>query len=236
MSNLKRRREPLHREIADELRSRITRSHKMGDRLESERALAEDYGVSLLTIREAMSVLQGEGLIERRHGSGTYVTDRGGRGRVGVLLETDFADPRWGHYPARVAQCCRERLGQEGVTVRFYAGFRTPEDRGRIVDAPGLLENIRSGRLNGLITVLDWDDRKLAQEAEQQNVSIVNVGPAMARRVEIDRGDLYCQGITHLAAAGCQRPLLIGVDVPHDAVKSAIGKTGISAGAVATID
>ncbi|MDX1681775.1 MAG: substrate-binding domain-containing protein, partial [Phycisphaeraceae bacterium] len=35
---------------------------------------------------------------------------------------------------------------------------------------------------------------------------------------------------------GCQRPLLIGVDVSHDAVKSAIGVTKISAGAVATID
>ncbi len=42
--------------------------------LPGENALAEKYGVSRLTIRRSLDLLQQEGLIERRQGSGTYPT------------------------------------------------------------------------------------------------------------------------------------------------------------------
>ncbi|MGK6357124.1 FadR/GntR family transcriptional regulator [Sphingomonas sp. DT-207] len=45
-----------------------------GNRLPSERELAEDFGVSRPTIREAMIALEIRGLVEARHGSGIYVT------------------------------------------------------------------------------------------------------------------------------------------------------------------
>jgi GntR family transcriptional regulator len=44
-----------------------------GDRLPSEPALAEELGVSRVTVRAALSKLESEGLVDRRHGSGTYV-------------------------------------------------------------------------------------------------------------------------------------------------------------------
>jgi GntR family hexuronate regulon transcriptional repressor len=44
-------------------------------RLPSERDLAEAFGVSRPTIREAMLALEIRGLVEARHGSGVYVTD-----------------------------------------------------------------------------------------------------------------------------------------------------------------
>jgi len=44
-----------------------------GDRLPSEPALAEELGVSRVSVRAALSQLQAEGLVSRRHGSGTYV-------------------------------------------------------------------------------------------------------------------------------------------------------------------
>jgi GntR family hexuronate regulon transcriptional repressor len=46
-----------------------------GQRLPSERDLAEDYGVSRPTIREAMIILEARGLVEARHGAGVHVTD-----------------------------------------------------------------------------------------------------------------------------------------------------------------
>jgi len=58
--------------IAEAIRDGV---HKPGQRLPSERDLAEDYKVSRPTVREAMIALEIQGLVEARHGSGVYVTD-----------------------------------------------------------------------------------------------------------------------------------------------------------------
>ncbi len=46
---------------------------KPGDAVESERLLAKNYGVSLMTARHALVSLEREGMVERRRGSGTFV-------------------------------------------------------------------------------------------------------------------------------------------------------------------
>ena len=48
--------------------------YKPGQRLPSERDLAEEFGVSRPTIREAMLALEIRGMVKARHGSGIYVT------------------------------------------------------------------------------------------------------------------------------------------------------------------
>ncbi|WP_233834791.1 FadR/GntR family transcriptional regulator [Paraburkholderia sp. ZP32-5] len=47
-----------------------------GERLPSERALAESFGVSRATVREAIARLASNGLLEARHGSGVYLLQR----------------------------------------------------------------------------------------------------------------------------------------------------------------
>lgn len=49
--------------------------YRPGQRLPSERDLAEEFGVSRPTIREAMLALEIRGMVEARHGSGIYVAD-----------------------------------------------------------------------------------------------------------------------------------------------------------------
>lgn len=44
-----------------------------GRRLPSERDLSAEWGVARMTLRGAVDELVGEGLLERRHGSGTYI-------------------------------------------------------------------------------------------------------------------------------------------------------------------
>ena len=51
-----------------------TGQYQVGDKLPPERALAEMMGVSRPAIREALSVLQIAGIVESRHGDGTYIT------------------------------------------------------------------------------------------------------------------------------------------------------------------
>ncbi|GAA4396772.1 GntR family transcriptional regulator [Actinomadura verrucosospora] len=61
----------------------------VGDALPSERRLAEDLGVSRPTLRQAIDGLVAEGLLDRRHGSGTYVAEP----RIAVSLTmTSFTE------------------------------------------------------------------------------------------------------------------------------------------------
>ncbi|MFJ8902136.1 GntR family transcriptional regulator [Streptomyces sp. NPDC102370] len=60
--------------IADDLRDRITSGRlKPGDPLPSEAHLATQYRVSTSTLRNALAVLQAEGLVEKVHGKGNFV-------------------------------------------------------------------------------------------------------------------------------------------------------------------
>lgn len=65
------------RQIADQLRAAIDKGRfKEGDKLPSEAELVEHYGVSRMTVRNSLSVLQGEGLIVSEHGKGVFVRPR----------------------------------------------------------------------------------------------------------------------------------------------------------------
>ncbi|MEU6892178.1 GntR family transcriptional regulator [Streptomyces sp. NPDC046557] len=85
--------------IADDLRSQIlTGRIEAGARLPSEAQLAARYAVSTPTLRSALALLQGEGLVEKFHGSGNFVrhprlriTYVGGGRASAVQLATDRA-------------------------------------------------------------------------------------------------------------------------------------------------
>ena len=67
--------EPLYARLKIALRQLIAAGMKAGDQLPTEAELCESYGVSRITVREAMQVLEAEGVIVRRQGRGTYVAD-----------------------------------------------------------------------------------------------------------------------------------------------------------------
>ena len=67
--------------LADVVRSELKRlilggEFAVGSKLPNEDRLCERFGVSRVTIREAVRGLIEDGLVVRRHGSGTYVTRR----------------------------------------------------------------------------------------------------------------------------------------------------------------
>ncbi len=78
-------RTPRYRQLADELRAAIASGEAPVDRFPTESVLCRRYRVSRFTVREALRALQGEGLIQRRRGSGTTV--RPAAGRPGALRQ-----------------------------------------------------------------------------------------------------------------------------------------------------
>jgi len=71
---------PLYYQLENVLREKITSgTFPPGERLPTEIELIEAYGVSRITVRQALSALTEEGLIERQQGRGTFVANRRSR-------------------------------------------------------------------------------------------------------------------------------------------------------------
>src|SRR2546427_4815883 len=65
---------PRYHRIAEALRERIRVGElPSGARLDNQRQLARSFGVTLMTLRQALELLEREHLITRRHGLGTFV-------------------------------------------------------------------------------------------------------------------------------------------------------------------
>ncbi len=69
------RKQPLYDQLVDLLREKIENEHEPGDLLPSERELSERYGLSRTTVRLALRELETLGLVSRKHGKGTFVSD-----------------------------------------------------------------------------------------------------------------------------------------------------------------
>jgi GntR family transcriptional regulator len=67
---------PVYYQIYEELRSQVG-THRMpvGSRLATERTIAAALGVSRQSVRQALARLEREGLVSRRQGDGTYVSE-----------------------------------------------------------------------------------------------------------------------------------------------------------------
>jgi len=65
---------PLYIQIAATLRRRIEQGHwKLGDRISTIPELEKEFGVARVTVRQAVEILDAEGLVSAKQGKGTYV-------------------------------------------------------------------------------------------------------------------------------------------------------------------
>jgi GntR family transcriptional regulator len=68
---------PLYLQLAEIIRGHISDGMiRTGDALPSERELSDSAGISRVTVRKAIDILLREGLLSRKHGSGTYIAPR----------------------------------------------------------------------------------------------------------------------------------------------------------------
>lgn len=93
----------LYRHVASLLRKQLLDGKLLpGDRLPSIEEIARSYSVAVVTVRQALAVLEDEGLVERRHGRGTFVTN-GVKNRNWLKLESswDSLIEMWGRSKPR---------------------------------------------------------------------------------------------------------------------------------------
>lgn len=105
----------LYRQVAEQIRGLIeTGELKPGTRLPPERELAERFAISRPTVREALIVLEVEGHIQIRMGSGVYVSQRPAR----QIIEVSAEDEASGPFEVLQARCLIESgIAEEAARV-----------------------------------------------------------------------------------------------------------------------
>lgn len=112
----RRRSTNLAQGVVEDLTQRILLGQlKPGEKLPSESTIVLEHGVSRTVVREALSKLQASGLVETRHGIGTFVLEQ--HAQQGLRLHVDTV--------ASVRNMLELRLGLEVQAVALAAVRRT---------------------------------------------------------------------------------------------------------------
>jgi GntR family transcriptional regulator len=197
-------RRTLRHSLAEELRGRILAGEwRPGDRLPSEPELARRRTVSRSSMRSAIAMLEEEGYVSRRRGSGTYVTHRPalahdlGR-NFGVTsliaatgLEPGSIEQTAGAVPAPPAVA--EALGvAPGESVSSLQRVRTADGR-RVVDATEWcrIEHLAPEDLPAIGSIYSaLAARGLVIDHGVADLAPHNADGEIARRLDVPRGSL----------------------------------------------
>jgi GntR family transcriptional regulator len=199
-------RRSLRHSLAQDLRGRIQRGEwRPGERLPSEPELARRGAVSRSSMRAAIAMLEEEGYVDRRRGSGTYVTHRPAAPNnlernfgVSSLIASIGAEPgtverRLGAVPAPAPVA--EALGvEEGDLVSSLRRVRTADGR-RVVDvtdwcrtdhmSPEDLDRMGTGSIYAALA-----DRGLTVHHGLAQLTPRNAEGELARRLDVPSGTL----------------------------------------------
>jgi GntR family transcriptional regulator, transcriptional repressor for pyruvate dehydrogenase complex len=169
---------PTYELVLEQLRRSIHLSHfGPGDKLPPERELARQLGVSRTTVREAVRVLEGEGIVEIR------------RGATGGIIVRPYAPP-----PAELRRRQREfddtldfRLAVETATARLAATRRTKTDMRAVDRAFAKLDAIAADASTA-VPVSEW---LRADNEYHLLIARVARNPRLQRAVEDARASLF---------------------------------------------
>jgi GntR family transcriptional regulator len=197
-------RRSLRHSLAQELRARIRAGEwQPGERMPSEPELARRRTVSRSSMRGAIAMLEEEGYVSRRHGSGTYVTHRptlpndlGRNFGVSQLIASTGLQPGTveessGAVPAPAAVAAALGVA-EGAPLSSLRRVRTAGGR-RVVDATDWcrVEDLAPEDLSEIGSVYAaLAERGLAVDHGVAHLTPWNADADVARRLTVPRGAL----------------------------------------------
>jgi GntR family transcriptional regulator len=197
-------RRSLRHSLAEELRARILAGEwQPGERLPSEPELARRRTVSRSSMRAAITVLEEDGFVSRRHGSGTYVSHRpalpsdlGRNFGVSALIAHNGMTPSSAEESSGAVPAPPEvaaALGVDaGTPVSRLRRVRTADGR-RVVDVTDWcrVEHIAPEELPQIASIYAaLAERGLAVDHGVATLQPGNADGELARRLAVPRGTL----------------------------------------------
>ena len=186
--------QPKYLLVADTLRKEIAKGlFRDGQTLMTEEELRLRFDVSRQTIRQAIALLEDDGLVDRRRGSGTYVRHgprhRQGTVQVGVVATyiTDYIFPS-------ILQGIESELNKAGAVMSLSATYN---DRNTERD---ILERMLEGGVDGLIfegnrTAKDSPNADLFHRFRERNIPVLFMNGTSAAEIALDRGYRRLAGV-----------------------------------------
>ncbi len=216
-------------EVAHLLRREIEAKEGNGVRLDAVTALAARFETSVNTILEALGILERDGLVERRRGSGVYIRPQGGLRIVGILVEHDILHPRCSVYHTQVVRELRLFLARQGFQTNLYVGevpFGTADPER--VTSQHFLSDLAARRLDGVAVVCSRMLPDLTAALDRAQVPVVSdvEGPYCSHVGNGER--MVAEGVRLLAAQGRRRLALMAWR--SDGLADAFGRAMAAAG------
>jgi GntR family transcriptional regulator len=193
-------RRSLRHSLAQELRQRIRAGEwRPGDRMPSEPELARTRTVSRSSMRAAITMLEEEGYVSRRHGSGTYVTHRpslpnelGRNFGVSRMIASEGLEPG----------TVEESFGTEPAPAAVAAALGVSEG-----EAVSRLRRVRTADGRRVVDVTDWC--RVDDLAPEDLPSVGSIYAALA-----ERGLTVDHGVAHLTPRNADGEVAARLDVP----------------------
>ena len=202
--------EVAHRVITESLREKILNGDfSPGLELPSTKDLANQWNTSKATVHTALKNLVIEGLLERRHGSGTYVRERPGKlETIGIYLHTSEI---WTKEEMRLHRTLQglveKRLSDHGIAVRVFVDRRPTIAQREAM--PELQNAVRRQEIQGLIVLLVNAINQPALVKLSVPSAFISSATGLPNRVSFLNSKLFAEALQQLVMSGCQSVGLI---------------------------
>lgn len=212
MKNRAPKTEPKYRQIADIILKEIRQTMGVGSKLPPEARLAERFGVHVLTIREALRVLQESGVIQRQRGAGTHVVNPLGGKWVTIVCEMDVFSPNSRSlFHRSVIYNLRHFLRQAGLPSRVSIGESDPGTKSTTnLTSLDFVADIEANRLAGVLALSTTPAPWWLQKFEKQGIPLVGTNEFYPHRVTFDHWDDLSKAVRCLMDLGRTQIAYIG--------------------------
>lgn len=199
-------------------RAVLTGELKPGERLAPERTLADQLGVSRLTLRAALAALTAQGLLAVRQGSGYVVQDLGKTGSGGLLADVATLAAERGELVPIAAELLRvrrhlaravlEHLVEHPPKAAAIRGFEAAvAAMDEVVQRNGDLEELAAADLAVVAALLDTTSGPVLRLCINPVIAVVTNSPRL-------RAVLYAEPATNVAgwrgvAAWLRKPVRV---------------------------